>query len=155
MCISLCIRRTRIAKTTLMLQVTSAAAHRKARTHTGASVALLISSLSFPLPSVAFLLHFHFSSPFVILQKWFTSKKIGTKCFPSGFSHLPSFFSYVYIFTSSAISSLSPFPRISHSPVSKISNTCYAQDTRSCVSLRTDTRIHDDPSFSSLKLIDE
>lgn len=31
--VSLCFRRTRIAKTKLMLQVTSDAAHRKARTH--------------------------------------------------------------------------------------------------------------------------
>ena len=65
-CVSLC--RTRIAKTKLMLQVTSAAAHRKARTHgrfCGTSYFFFVVSSSL----VVFLFLFHFSSPFVSLQK--------------------------------------------------------------------------------------
>lgn len=66
--ISLCIRRIRIARTKLMLQVTSAAAHRKARTHGR------ICGTSYSFSVISFLRSSFASFPFVCRPHLLTYK---------------------------------------------------------------------------------
>lgn len=64
-CISLCIHRTRIAETKLMLQVTSAAAHREARTHGRFCGTSISSSSSSSSSSFVYFFLLSLSPPFV------------------------------------------------------------------------------------------